>query len=73
MRRVLRGETITVTQHRRPVARIVPLRSAGSEEAVRHLVEVGLVSWSGGKPAGSRQPPRVSGATIAGAVVEDRR
>ncbi len=37
------------------------------------LVDLGRVTWSGGKPRGARNPPRVHGRTVAKALVEDRR
>jgi prevent-host-death family protein len=71
--RVRRGETVTVTDRNRPVAVIVPARAAGEEELVRTLVESGRLTWSGGKPAGLAKAPRVRGASVSDAVVEDRR
>ncbi len=74
LRRVGQGETVVVTDRNRPVALVVPLREGEESEAiVRELVRAGRLSWSGGKPKGARNPPRVAGATVADAVVEDRR
>lgn len=71
--RVRRGASVTVTDRNRPVAVIVPARSAGEEELVRTLVKTGRLAWSGGKPAGVANPPRVRGTSVSDAVVEDRR
>jgi hypothetical protein len=30
-------------------------------------------SWGGGKPYGSRKPPKVKGPSVADAVIRDRR
>ncbi len=71
--RVRRGAMVTVTDRNRPVAIIVPVRSAGEEELVRTLVKSGRLAWSGGKPAGLAKAPRVCGPSVSDAVVEDRR
>jgi prevent-host-death family protein len=71
--RVRRGAMVTVTDRNRPVAIIVPARSAGEEELVRTLVKSGRLAWSGGKPAGLAKAPRVRGPSVSDAVVEDRR
>ena len=71
--RVRRGATVTVTDRNRPVAVIVPARNVGEEELVRTLVKSGRLTWSGGKPAGLANAPRVRGPSVADAVVEDRR
>jgi prevent-host-death family protein len=72
--RVRRGETITVTDRNRPVAVIVPAMAVEDADAVvRTLVKSGRLAWSGGKPAGLEDAPRVRGASVSDAVVEDRR
>jgi prevent-host-death family protein len=71
--RVRRGAMVTVTDRNRPVAIIVPARSAGEEELVRTLVKSGRLAWSGGKPAGLSKAPRVRGPSVSDAVLEDRR
>ncbi len=73
LERVRRGETVTVTDRNRPVAVIVPARSAGEEDLVRILVKSGRLAWSGGKPSGLAKAPRVRGPSVSEAVVEDRR
>jgi prevent-host-death family protein len=70
--RVRRGETVAVTDRKRPVAMIVPFRAEGEEAALRHLAAAGRLAWAGGKPSGARRPPRVAGATVSSAVLEDR-
>ncbi len=72
--RVRRGESVTVTDRNRPVAVIVPARPAEkTETVVRTLVGSGRLAWSGGKPAGLANAPRVRGPSVSDAVVEDRR
>ena len=72
--RVRRGEAITVTDRNRPVAIIVPAPVVEGEDAVvRTLVKSGQFAWTGGKPAGLDNAPRVRGRSVSDAVVEDRR
>jgi prevent-host-death family protein len=73
LRRVRRGDSVTVTDRSRPLAVIVPLVGRDIAELVRELAKTGRVSWAGGKPRGTKRPPRVRGATVADAVIEDRR
>ena len=72
--RVRRGEAITVTDRNQPVAIIVPAKGAEDvDTVVRTLVKSGRLAWSGGKPVGLEKAPRVRGASVSDAVVEDRR
>jgi len=72
--RVQRGETVTVTDRNRAVAVIVPARPEGEEDVVvRTLAKSERLAWSGGKPKGLHKAPRVRGASVSDAVVEDRR
>ena len=72
--RVRRGEAVTVTDRNKAVAVILPAPAEGEEDGVvRMLVKSGRLAWSGGKPHGLANPPRVRGRTVADAVVEDRR
>ncbi len=73
LRRVRKGEAVTLTDQGRPVAVIVPLVATAQDERLRRLVKTGRISWSGGKPAGSAQPGVVGKQSVAEAVVEDRR
>jgi prevent-host-death family protein len=72
--RVRRGEVITVTDRNQPVALIVPAEAAeDADTVVRTLVKSGRLAWSGGKPVGLENGPRVRGPSVSDAVVEDRR
>ena len=73
LRRVRAGESITVTDRRRPIAVVVPVEEAGGPELVRRLVAAGALAWAGGKPRGAARPPAVRGESVAAAVLEDRR
>jgi len=73
LRDVRRGETIRVTDRNRPVALLVPLRGGDTDGLVRNLIRAGRLSWSGGKPRGSRKPASARGPSVSDAVIEDRR
>ena len=72
--RVQRGETVTVTDRNRAVALIVPAKTDAEQDVVvRMLVKSGRLAWSGGKPEGLDNAPRVRGASVSEAVMDDRR
>jgi prevent-host-death family protein len=71
IRKVQAGDTITVSVHGLPVARIVPItRSGGPDE----LARIPGIVWRGGKPWGlssGQVLPR--GVRLSDWVAEDRR
>ena len=77
LRRLERGELITVTRRGKPVAVLSPAEREGEEvrRKLGRLAAEGVVSWSGGKPKGLH--PRVKligeGPTVSKMVIEDRR
>lgn len=71
--RVRAGERLTVTDRGRPVAILSLPPVTPSDVRVEAMVRAGIARWSGGKPRGSSRPPRVSGPSVAKAVIEDRR
>ena len=73
LRRVARGETVTVTSRERPIALLVSLAAGDQDETLRALAKTGRISWGSGKPHGNRKPPRLRGAPATRAVLEDRR
>ena len=73
LRRVRGGESVTITDRQRPVAVLVPIDASSLDEIIRWSCRGGRLAWSGGKPAGCPRPPRISGDTVAAAVIEDRR
>jgi prevent-host-death family protein len=73
LRRVKRGETVTVTERGRPIAVIVPVREGDPQDLLRILARTGRFTWAGGKPAGGAHPPRPRGRLASDVVVEDRR
>ena len=73
LRRVQSGRTVAVTRRNRRVALVVPCGSRSTEDLLAELAATGCITWSGGKPAGSRRPPVVRGPSVSDAVAEDRR
>ena len=73
LRRVRRGESVTITDRKKAVAVIVPASSGQDERVIEQLVGAGRLAWSGGKPAGCARPPRTRGMQASEAVRQDRR
>lgn len=73
LRRVRGGERVVITDRGEPVAALVALKRSPEVEAAWDLVDRGLARWSGGKPKGADQPPRLRGTPASDAVLEDRR
>lgn len=72
LRQVKNGATLVITEHGKPVGRIVPIRSS-VEERAGDLAEAGLITWSGRRLA-SRQPVVVARGrkTVSDLLLEDR-
>ncbi len=66
------GETIEITSHDKPVARLIGV-PAGGPAGVSRLLARGAASWGGGKPA-LRAPVVLSagGNAVSEMVLEDR-
>jgi prevent-host-death family protein len=73
LQRAHQGERILITEEGRSVALLIPLEGTAAEARAWDLVESGVATWSGGKPSGSRQRPKVRGLSASAAVLEDRR
>lgn len=72
MNKVREGATLVITEHGKPVGRVVPV-APSLEERMRELVEAGVVSWSGrklepGEPVARTRGPK----TVADLLLEDR-
>ena len=76
VRRVKAGETAVVTSHRKPVARLVPVHTAGPDASVTdRLLAAGVISERprpGGIKRGPPNPLPPGVASVADAVIEDR-
>jgi prevent-host-death family protein len=74
LKRVGCGERIVVTDRGQPLATLVPVEEADEARWGWRLVSGRLANWSGGKPGGSSNPPRLKGEkTTASIVLESRR
>jgi prevent-host-death family protein len=74
LKRVRAGVRLTVTERGRPIATLVPVEAVDDDmEWARRMVAEGRAHWSGGKPTGSKHPPRITGGSVSDAVLEDRR
>jgi prevent-host-death family protein len=71
LRLVQDGESVVVTDRGREIAVI---EAPGAErDALRRLMESGMVKWSGGKPKVPDGPPiKISGGPISQTVVDMR-
>jgi len=74
LERARQGERIFITEQGRPVTQLIP----GDKESrviqrAWEMVKAGGAHWSGGKPEGSRQRPRLRGSKSASDIIlEDR-
>lgn len=73
LRRVREGERVVITDRGRPVAVLTGVEESEATEVAWELVQQGVGTWQGGKPAGLDDPPRVPGHRASDAVLEDRR
>jgi len=72
IRKVRAGERVVVTEHGKPVAVIT--RPGGLvDERIDDMIRERQAHWGGGKPRGSKRPPKIKGPSVADAVIEDRR
>lgn len=72
VREVKTGRTIVVTEHGRPVARIIPAATSLLER-LNALTGAGAILWSGRRLGPARRPARVRGKrTVADLVIENR-
>jgi prevent-host-death family protein len=75
LRMVQSGQSITVTSHRKPIARLSPV-PVEAVTGTQRLVAEGMATWNGKKPRGARGPGplklRGSGPTVADMVLADR-
>lgn len=73
LQQVKAGATLVITEHNRPVGKIVPVNVA-IDERLQALVDAGLVTWSGKSlsamsPVAKTRGPR----TVADLLIEDRK
>ena len=73
MGQVKKGEQVTVTDHGRAIAVIVPTEETEAVERLMGLVKEGFASWEGGKPTGSSYPVPLRGKPLSDIVIKGRR
>ena len=73
LKRVRAGASLVVTERGRPIATLSPVHSPADMTWIRKMVAEGRAHWSGGKPTGSKNPPRIPGTLASDMVIEDRR
>ncbi|HEX9636749.1 MAG TPA: type II toxin-antitoxin system prevent-host-death family antitoxin [Acidobacteriota bacterium] len=73
LRRVRKGERVTITDRGEPIAALVPAQEGEEVRWAWKLAEKHLVAWSGGRPQGALKAPKVRGKSAAEIVLEDRR
>ena len=73
LKRVRAGARLVVTERGRPIATLVPLDVPADMAWAHRMVAEGRASWNGGKPTGSKNPPRNTGKLASDIVIEDRR
>ena len=73
LKRVRAGARLTVTERGKPIATLAPVPVKDDLAWLHEMVARGEVIWSGGKPKGSKNPPRLKGSPMSDAVLEDRR
>jgi prevent-host-death family protein len=73
LKRVRGGARLTVTERGRPIATLSPVEEKDDLAWLHRMVAEGRAHWNGGKPKGSKNPPRVRGQRVSDIVIEDRR
>lgn len=75
LERVKAGQEVLVTDHGRPVAKLVPVARAEAGSRRESLIRDGLLLPGRGKVRTSllRPPPRGPGASVLDALLEERR
>ncbi len=73
LRDVRSGERIMITDRKKQMAVITAVESEREDnEAIRSLIDMGIVYWTEGKPKGASKRVR-SKKSVSDAVLEDRR
>ena len=73
LRRVKQGETLIITEHGKPVGRLIP-QGQSLDERLEELHQAGLIRWSAKKLSPMKPLARLRGKkTIAEIIIEDRR
>ena len=71
MRQVKDGATLVITEHGKPVGRVIPV-ALSLEEQMQELIEAGLVAWDGTKLGAVSRVENRSGRSVSDLLLEDR-
>ncbi|HEX9899421.1 MAG TPA: type II toxin-antitoxin system prevent-host-death family antitoxin [Candidatus Methylomirabilis sp.] len=73
LRQVKKGRTVVITEHGKPVGRLVPAGQS-LEQRLQAMIDAGLAEWNG-KPLPPVKPVAKlrGGKSIADLIIEDRR
>jgi prevent-host-death family protein len=72
LQQVKAGATLVITEHNRPVGKIVPV-NISIDERLQALVDAGLVTWSGKSLSAMSPVAKTRGSrTVADLLIEDR-
>ena len=67
------GARLVAAPRGKAVAVLSPPSATDTDRRIEAMLREGVARWGGGKPTGSRRPPRVKGRSVAQAVIEGRR
>jgi prevent-host-death family protein len=73
LKQVKAGERLAVTERGEIIAYLTPAQKSPEYERLVALVRDGRGTWKGGKPAGSKHPPKLEGKPVSEIVIEERR
>ena len=73
LRRVKTGERLAITERGKTIALLSPPAEQELDRRIETMLQEGVARWDGGKPAGAERPVKLTGASVAEAVSEDRR
>jgi prevent-host-death family protein len=73
LRQVKQGHTLVITEHGKPVGRLIP-QGQTLDERLEELQRAGLIRWNGKKLTPAKPVAKLRGKkTIAEVIIEDRR
>ena len=73
LRQVKQGQTLVITEHGKPVGRLIP-QGQTLDERLDELQRAGLIRWNGKKLSPTKPIAKLRGKkTIAEIIIEDRR
>ncbi len=73
LKRVRAGARLVVTERGKPIATLAPVEPRDDLAWLYKMVADGRVRWSGGKPTGSKNPPKNRGKLGSDIIIEGRR